>query len=231
MSAEHDVALIDSTRCDDTLTLRFERPEGYEFAPGQYFVLGIETADGEQSKPFSHASAPHADYLEMTTRVSGSSFKSALAEAEPGKMRARVRGPVGRFGLQADDLGTPVFLAGGVGITPTMSILRNAQHTGCELGASLLYGNATERCIPYRDEIDALDSRLVRTSLIVERPEPGWKGLSGLITPQTVRGCVADITRHCYYVTGPPVMVEAMSSVLDQLGVEQARRRVERFGR
>ena len=231
MSAEYDVALIDSTRCDDTLTLRFERPDGYEFEPGQYFVLGIDTEDGEESKPFSHASAPHADYLEMTTRVSGSFFKSALAAAEPGRMRAQLRGPAGRFGLQAEDHRTPVFLAGGVGITPIMSILRTAQHAGRELGASLIYGNAAQRCVPYWDEIDAFDGRLVRTSLVVERPEPGWKGLSGFITPETVRGCVADITQHRYYVTGPPAMVEAMSSVLDQLGVEPTRRRVERFGR
>ena len=231
MSVEYDVGLIDSTRCDDTLTLRFERPRGSDFTPGQYFVLTIPTEDGEESKPFSHASAPHADHLEMTTRVSGSAFKHALASAEPGGLHARIRGPAGRFGVSDEDPGPPVFLAGGVGITPVMSILRSVRHAHRELGASLIYGNAVYRCVPYWDEIQALDGRLVRTTLVVERPEPGWTGPSGFITPDTVRACVGDLPSHCYYVTGPPVMVEAMGAVLDELGIPGEWRRVEKFGR
>jgi ferredoxin-NADP reductase len=231
VSVQHDVGLIDSTRCDDTLTLRFERPRNYDFVPGQYFVLTVSTENGEESKPFSHASAPDADHLEMTTRVSGSAFKRVLAAAEPGTLHARIRGPAGRFGLREDDPAPPVFLAGGVGITPIMSILRSARHASRELGAALIYGNAVDRCVPYREEIQALDGRLVRTTLVVERPESGWTGPSGFITPDTVRACVPDIPSHCYYVTGPPAMVEAMGPVLDELGIPGAWRRVEKFGR
>lgn len=231
MSQFSEVMLLESMRCEDTLTLRFERPDGYDFVPGQYFMLGIMTAGGEQSKPFSHASAPQDELLEMTTRVSTSLFKHALAAAEPGVSRMRLRGPAGRFGLRNDDVCEPVFLAGGVGITPVMSILRDAVHRGQMLGASLIYGNADEACIPYRDEIDSFDPALVRTSHVIEHPGTDWSGDSGFITTDTVRGCVRDPDAHCYYVTGPPVMVEAMSTVLDELGIAEESRRVEAFGR
>jgi ferredoxin-NADP reductase len=231
VSKEYEVRLVESERCEDTLTLRFERPAGYGFSAGQYFMLGIETEAGREAKPFSHASSPRDELLEMTTRMSGSTFKRALELAEPNSFVARIRGPAGRFGLSAEDPGSPVFLAGGVGITPVMSILRDAAQREGMLGASLIYGNATEHCIPYRDEIGSFEGGLVRSTLVIEHAGEEWEGPSGFITAETVRGCVPDVDQHCYYVTGPPVMVVAMEAVLDDLGIEKTRRRVERFGR
>jgi ferredoxin-NADP reductase len=167
----------------------------------------------------------------MTTRISPSAFKQALRIAEPGIMCAQLRGPAGRFGLRDDDTGTPVLLAGGVGITPVMSILRDAENTGRSLNASLIYGSVSDECIPYREEIIVFDSALVRTSFVIEQPGPGWNGLAGFITADTVRACVDDPAAHCYYVTGPPAMVSAMSAVLDELHIAEESRRVERFGR
>jgi ferredoxin-NADP reductase len=231
VATQYEVTITGSTRCDETLTLRFERPDVYVFEPGQYFMLGVDTEAGEETKPFSHASAPADPYIEMTTRVSGSTFKAALAAAAPGRTRVRLRGPAGRFGLEVGDAQAPVFLAGGVGITPVMSILRQADREGRELNASLIYGNAVGRCIPYIDEIESMSPSLVTTSLVIEKPEPSWTGPAGFITADTVRESVPDTASHLYYVTGPPAMVDAMSSVLDDLEVREDSRRVEKFGR
>ena len=76
----------------DVITSRFSRPHGYAFAPGQWFTLALETAEGRQSRTFSHCSAPGDAYLELTTRLSGSAYKNALLALEPGTS-AEIAGP------------------------------------------------------------------------------------------------------------------------------------------
>lgn len=231
MAQEYAVRLAEADRCDDLLTLRFERPPGYDFTPGQYFMLTIATAEGDQAKPFSHASAPEDGLLEMTTRISNSAFKQALDATLPGESVLVIRGPAGRFGLDPDDERCPVFLAGGVGITPVMSIVRHARATGAELGATLIYGNAADSCMPYADEIQSCDGGLVKCSYVIERPSAEWTGRTGFITADIVQGCVEDARVRPFYVTGPPVMVDAMELVLDEVGVLEENRHIERFGR
>lgn len=230
MVQQHATRLLEAERCDDVLTLRFERPPGYEFGPGQYFLLTLATDEGEESKPFSHASAPEDEFLEMTTRVSGSAFKQALDASVPGESMLWIKGPAGRFGLDPDDRRYPVFLAGGVGITPVMSIVRHARAAGEDLGATLIYGNAVDQCMPYADEIHSCGDGLVSCAFVVERPSAEWTGRKGFITAATVEGCVVDPHSRPFYVTGPPVMVSAMESVLDEVGVAKENRHIERFG-
>jgi ferredoxin-NADP reductase len=190
-------------------------------------MLRIETAEGERAKPFSYASSPTDPWIEMTTRVSGSPFKQALVAMAEGDA-VELRGPAGRFGL-AEEVTRPVFLAGGVGITPVMSILRHARDTRRPLDAVLLYGNVSEECIPYEAELAAME-RLVETVHVIERPGPAWEGESGFISASIVAEHVEDVFACGYYVTGPPVMVEAMTGVLDELEIPAGQRHVERFG-
>jgi ferredoxin-NADP reductase len=228
MDDARDVTVLETIRCEDTLTLRFERPDSWDFSPGQYFTLYLQTSDGREGKPFSLASSPLDSWIEMTTRLSSSAFKKALARLESGE-RVEVRGPAGRFGL-AEGATRPVFLAGGVGITPVMSILRHARDTGRELDATLFYGNVAGTCIPYEDELAAL-GEYVETIHVIEQASPDWPGRRGFIRAGIVAEHVPDLPECGYYVTGPPAMVGAMDSVLDELGIPPSQRHVEAFGR
>jgi ferredoxin-NADP reductase len=215
---------------DDVVTCRFARPEGYEFRAGQWFRLFLQTGEGELAETFSHCSAPGDDALEMTTRLSGSTYKNALAALESGA-GVFVSAPGGRLAIP--ERATRVaFLIGGIGITPVHSMLRDASHNGRVFDdALLLYGNRDERCAPFAEEFSAMGDMGVRMVLCFERPSPEWQGERGFITAETVRRHVEPGDGRPFIVAGPPVMVEAMECVLDELGVGAHARIVEHFGK
>jgi glycine betaine catabolism B len=229
MSASFEVELIGQDACGaDIRTLRFTRPAAYRFKAGQWFSLRLQTPDGVLAETFSHCSAPGDPYLELTTRISGSPFKRQLAALEPGA-RVTIVGPGGRLAVDGDQQRV-VFLAGGVGITPIRSILRDAGDRARRFeDALLIYGNRDESCVPFAEELDALKRIGLRVVICYERPPVGWLGESGFISAETVRRHVDPDAGYLFVVTGPPVMVEAMERVLDDLAVSAEQRLVERF--
>lgn len=230
MSARYNVELLGAERCgEDVITLRLSRPEGYSFRPGQWFRLTLQTTQGELAETFSHCSAPGDPDLELTTRLSHSAFKQALALLEPGA-RVSIAGPGGRLSLPSD-ASRICFLVGGVGITPVRSMLRDAAATGRRFDdALLIYGNRDESCMPFSEELDALGSIGVRVVRCLERPREGWTGERGFITAEMVRRHMDPTDGRPFLVAGPPVMVTAIEGVLDQLAVPAERRIVEKFG-
>lgn len=229
MSGTHEIELLEQDRCGaDIRTLRFSRPLGYQFKVGQWLSLRLQTPQGLLAETFSHCSAPGDPYLELTTRISGSPFKQALAALEPGD-RVSIVGPGGRLGID-ETLQRVVFLAGGVGITPIRSILRDAGNRGRRFeDALLVYGNRDESCVPFLGELEALGPAGLRVVVCYERPPVGWQGESGFISAETIRRHVDPNDGHLFVVTGPPVMVDAMERVLDDLVVSADRRLIERF--
>lgn len=229
MPGGYEVAYLRRDQCGtDIVTFRFERPDGYSFKAGQWFTLQLETDEGPESHTFSHSTAPGDDYLELTTRISPSAYKQALDALLPGTM-VHINGPGGRLSV-ADGVTRVAFLAGGVGVTPIRSILRDAAARGRRFDdALLLYGNRDASCVPFLSEFEAMSELGVRVVVVYERPTPEWPGESGFITADIVRRHLDISDGRQIYVTGPPVMVSAIENVLDQLDVEEGRRRIERF--
>jgi len=225
-----DVRFVERKQCgEEVVTACFERPDGYEFRPGQWFRLTLQTAGGPLTETFSHASAPADPWLELATRLSGTPFKTALAALVAGD-EVHVAGPGGHL-LLPDDVDRVAFLVGGVGITPVRSALRDAR-SRCRAfaDAPLFYGNRDESCIPFRRELEAMSESGVRLVNVLEVPSPQWKGERGLITAELVARYVEPDACQSFFVTGPPAMVTAMERVLDELEVGPQKRIVERFG-
>ena len=231
MPTRYPVELLGKELCgDDVVICRFTRPEGYAFHAGQWFRLFLETSEGELAETFSHCSAPADEWLELTTRLSGSTFKLALADLEPEAV-VEVSSSGGRLALPANAQ-RACFLAGGVGITPVHSILRDARQTGRVFDdALLLYANRDDTCAPFADEFLAMEHIGVRTVLCFENASEAWEGERGFITARTVLRHVDPLDGRPFLVAGPPVMVEAMERVLDELAVPKSSRIVEHFGR
>jgi len=230
MSTGYEVDFLGRSECGtDVVCSRFSKPPGYAFTPGQYMSLTLATAEGNQTKPFTHSQAPGDAYLELTTRLSGSAFKNALAALDRGD-RVRVTGPSGRLVLPPGT-NTVAFLVGGVGITPARSMLRDAwqRHFVWE-DAAVFYGNRDPSCMPYADELAQMSPGGVRVINVLEHPDDSWSGYRGFVTAQIVRKNVDPNDGRLFCVSGPPVMVTAMESVLDELGIARERRLVERFG-
>lgn len=230
MSAHYEVELLGTELCGaDVVTLRFSRPEGYSFAAGQWFRLTLHTAEGELAETFSHCSGPGDPFLEMTTRLSGSVFKRALAALATGA-RATITGPGGRLALPAG-AERVCFITGGTGITPIRSILRDAAGTARVFDdALLLYGNRDQSCAPFAEELSALGAIGVRVVLCFEVARDSWVGERGFIDAEMVRRHVDPKDGRPFMVAGPPVMVEAIERVLDELDIEPGLRLIEHFG-
>ncbi len=231
MSATYEITLQDRRLCaEDIVHLIFERPDGYEFKAGQWLRLSLQTAEGEQTKTFSHASAPSDTTLEVATRLSSSAFKQAMVALAPGDS-VTILGPGGRF-LLPHDAEKVAFLIGGVGITPIRSMLRDAASRGRRFAdAVLVYGNRDESCEPFLDELTAMGDVGLRVVRVLERPPTEWDGESGFITAEMVLRHADAGRDRLFVVAGPPVMVAAMGKVLDDLEVSEDHRLVESFGR
>jgi ferredoxin-NADP reductase len=212
-----------------TGTFRFAKPDGYTFIPGQHMTLSLVTRDGEQTKPFTHDEAPSDPYLEITTRLSGSAFKDALAALKPGEV-VRIAGPRGRMTLPAG-VDKVAFLVGGVGVTPARSIIRDAVVRKTGLTVALFYGNQDQDGIPFGEEFDAYaaDHPEIAVVHVLAAPKPGWSGERGFITADVVRRHLESLDGWHWVVTGPPAMIDAMKRVLAELGIPDERVSLESF--
>jgi ferredoxin-NADP reductase len=226
---KHETRLVTRQICDDIATMSFERPQGWEYRPGRWLTLTLETPEGEMTRTLSHASAPSDSTIDIGTRLSGSAFKVALRDLELGG-RALLGGPGGRLALPSGATRI-AFLTGGIGITPVRSFLRDAASRQAPFDdALLLYGNRSPECVPYLDELEALEGIGLRLVPVYESAPESWTGERGFITAEMVRHHLPDVSATVFMVSGPPVMVEAMASVLDTLGVPAGARVVESFG-
>lgn len=214
-------------RCSGIVSFRFEKPAGHAFKPGQWFRLTLDASGVAVTETFSYSSAPHDTVIEMTTRMSGSAFKTTLAALQPGQS-VHIVGPGGHFGIP-DTLQRVVFLTGGTGITPVRSILRDAAARSRAFeDALLLYGNRDEECVAFRTELAAMAGIGVRLVLSYEHPSDSWEGERGFINAGMVKRHVPVDSRP-FVVTGPPVMVGAMELVLDELAIPKEQRLIEKY--
>ncbi|HEY3317030.1 MAG TPA: FAD-dependent oxidoreductase [Coriobacteriia bacterium] len=229
MGESHRIAFRMKASCERVTGFRFDKPDGYTFVPGQYFRLTLMTAEGEQTKSFSHASAPLDPFVEMATRMTGSPFKNALDGLVRGD-EVSIDGPYGKL-VVPDGIAQVCLLAGGVGVTPARSIIRDAEQRRSGLRSRLFYGNHDQGCIPYSGEFAdyARRDRRFQVVHVLEDPLPGWAGERGLITAGLVRRHIDPLDGWTFLVSGPPAMVKAMRAVLEELAVPADRITFEDF--
>ncbi len=214
---------------DDVLIVSIAKPKGYSFRAGQWFRLYLSTDQGEQVRTLSHAAGPGDRDLLIATRLSDSAFKRALATAAVGEA-VEISAPGGRLSLP-DSTAGPLILTGGVGVAPVRSLLRQARFEGRRFeDAVMFYGVRDDACIPFQRELEDLSQIGLRVIIVCEHPGEAWSGERGLITPELVSRYVGDAAAHPAVVTGPPAMVRAMELLLDELGIDEESRTVERFG-
>lgn len=221
-------------RLADTSSYRFSRPPGYTFKAGQFFSITIPSPEGPLTHHFSHADSPTETVTELTTRLTGSTFKNAL-DSLPVGSEVPMDGPYGAF-LFKPQAPRICFLTGGIGLTPVRSMFKYLVDTG---GAGridgqeivLLYGSMTEDAILYKDQIDEFSRAIpgLRVIHVITKPSESWKGYSGFITADIVRAELADPHSYEFYMVGPPAMIDAMWKVVKQLEIPGPQILVEGF--
>ena len=126
-----------------------------------------------------------------------------------------------------------MFIAGGIGITPLMSMLRYMWDTRADVDVLLLYGNRTERDIVFRAELEQIaQDKLPMLSVVhvLSEADDNWAGQTGYIDGDKIRRyCGGDLSSKAFYVCGPPPMMTAVIKMLRRLGVPTGSIHSERF--
>lgn len=203
-----------------------------EFAPGQFAWLRLNPSIGAQEHPFTIASSAHLGLWTEFTIRHGGDFTSELRRLRPGSP-VWVDGPHGAFTLDLRRCTGLVMIAGGVGITPMMSMLRTLAHRRDRRPHRLVVVARTLDELLFRAELSELQRRLDLTVIeLLRQPPPSWTGASGAIDEDLLVALLPGTFRRNqldYYLCGPPAMVTDVLTVLDGLDVPQPRIHTEQF--
>jgi propane monooxygenase reductase subunit len=221
------------------LVLRVREPDGLEFNAGQYVDIGIPGAEGEH-RSFSMANTPgEPDRLEFMIKLyDGGRFSGLLANGNGGGIdvgdELTCKGPFGMFTLRESSPRRLVFIAGGAGMAPILSLLRSMAEKGTARPATFYYGARTPGDLFALDEIERLRGELPSLTFVPalsEAPQGGgadWKGEAGLIT-DVVDRLEDDLADVDAYLCGPPPMVDAAIALLERRGCPEAHIYFDRF--
>jgi len=222
---------------EGTMAFRFAKPAGLEFKAGQSMNVGLinppETDAKGNRRSFSIVSAPFEHDLMIATRMRDTAFKRVL-KTMPAGSKVQLRGPGGKFVLEGNDPRPAAFLAGGIGITPFVSMLRQAAKDRPPRKLCLFYSNRRPEDAAFLDELAGLQNRnpnyrFVGTMTEMDKSRKPWKGETGFIDKGMLARHIDDVPAAVYYIAGPPAMVEAMQKMLAEAGVNGENMRSDEF--
>lgn len=205
-----------------TVVLRPQGHAGFDFRPGQFAWVTLRASPfALKEHPFSIASTPAPDgALSLAIKELGD-FTRSIGSVRAGEV-AYVDGPYGAFTVDRFPHAAGfVFVAGGVGIAPIMSMLRALAERGERRPLVLFYGNRLWEHVVFRDELAALTGRLpLKLVHILGEPPPGWSGERGLVTRAVLaRHLPQALERFQVFICGPSPMIVSVERELGRLGV------------
>jgi len=214
-------------RKDDILLLTLapeKQRSQLRFEPGQYATIGF-TRGGRPTpmRCFSIVSTPASDVLQFAMRVRGN-FTQVAAGLQPGD-KAYVRGPFGDFTIDTEHDHSVVMLAGGIGITPFLSMIRDLTERRIALPVTLLFSNRSATSVPFKGQLQALvkQNPYLQTQFFSD-------DTSGKITTQHIHELTTvDRGNTIYFICGPKRFTESMQSTLNSEGIDDSRVICESF--
>jgi ferredoxin-NADP reductase/Na+-translocating ferredoxin:NAD+ oxidoreductase RnfD subunit len=221
----------------DTYEFVFASDQGMNFRPGQYLEWTLSHAkpdDRGNRRYFTIASAPSEESIRVGVKFGQptSSFKKKLLEMQLGDtlMAAQLSGD---FTLPNDLEKKFVFIAGGIGITPFVSMIRDALETKQKKDITLLYANRNPEDIAYRDVLEHARTELgmntVYTLSAVNATASHEHERTGRITAAMIREEVPDFAEREYYISGPNSMVQSFEELLSEIGIPPSHVTVDYF--
>ena len=222
---------------EGTMAFHFERPSEFNFKAGQFAdvtLTGPPETDGKgNTRTFSIASPPFENELVFTIRMRDTAFKRSLKKV-PLATAVNIGSAAGSFTLHKNPARPAVFLAGGIGITPFLSILRQAQHDRLPHELYLFYSNRRPEDAPFLDTLQNMEKtnpnfHLICTMTEMSKSKKEWKGETVPIDQDMLSRHLATLQGPIYYSAGPPAMVAGMRAMLVSAGVNEDDIRTEDF--
>ena len=198
----------------NTKQIRVEKPEGYEFIPGQATEVSINKPQWkEEKRPFTFTCLNDKPYLEFVIKSyrDHKGVTNEIDQLKPGD-ELIIRDVWGVIHYQ----GEGYFIAGGAGITPFIAVLRNLKKQNLLAGNQLFFSNKTPEDIILRDELKAM----MGSNVVFITTQEQIPGLDfGKINKDYLQSHIADFTKH-FYICGPDKMVSDLSTILLDLGAK-----------
>lgn len=210
----------------DTLACWLSRPSGFAFAPGQYVEVTLlsppfDDAQGP-TRAMSIASGPADDELLIVMRLRDTAFKRSIAAMRLGSPLL-LDGPADDLRVTRDADRHTIFVAGGVGIAPFRSALRQALVDG-DLDATLFYSNRRPEDAAYLDELRAMEPhvrglRVVPTMTGLAGSRESWSGETERLGPELFARYVPAFPGARFYVSGSTILISGVCYALERAGV------------
>lgn len=218
---------------EGTTAFVFERPEGFQFRAGQHAEWSLinppETDAEGNSRMFSLVNSLAEHTLEIATRMRDTAFKRVLGKMNVGD-NISVANPHGSFTLHNDTVKPAVFLIGGIGITPVLSMIKDATERNLPHRLFLFYSNHRIEDTAFLQELNELAQRNKNFKFIpTMTQQEDWNGEKGYINRAMIEKYVPDLGAAIYYISGPISMVEAMREVINDAGVDDDNIKTEEF--
>jgi predicted ferric reductase len=193
---------------------------GLSFLPGQVAWLTIRTSPFSiREHPFSFScSAEHPEQLAFAIRELGD-MTATIKDLAPGEP-VYVDGPYGTFDIDQHQASGYVFLAGGIGSAPIMSMLCSMADRGDERPLYLFYGNRTLEDVTFYEQLEGLEDALnLNLVYVLEKPPEGWTGETGYMNAEMLaRHLPEEREGWVCFVCGPLPMIDAVEHALAEIG-------------
>jgi len=209
---------------DTAMSVFFERPIGFEYEPGDWVDLNFQGGNPKGGITYSLSSSPTENVLSITFKLGISPFKRRLQSLQPGdEMYISQYG--NDYGFHLKENRSSVLIAGGIGIAPFRSMLKEMSDSGSKNNVQLLYLNKDASYI-FADELDNWKNQLPNIDVrYIDTRQLSRKKREKLLTE------LINKNAHHYFIAGPEGMVEATEHLLiDDMGISPKDIRIDSFG-
>ncbi len=217
-----------------TISLEAIGHQGFIFQPGQFaWLTAWKTPFSDSEHPFSLvSSAENKDAIQMSIKNLGP-FTAKIQTLKPGE-KVYIDGPYGSFSMDRHpDAEKFIFIPGGIGVTPVMSMLRSMAERDDQRPIKLFYCNFEWETVTFREEILTLQKKLkMQIVFVIERPPQNWTGEAGFLNTAILKKYLSEdwlCGQAEVFLCGPSPMMNAVEKALIETGVPEKNIHSERF--
>ncbi len=224
-----------------TYAFIFEKPKDFHFNAGQHVRMTLlnpaETDSKGNSRFMTLANTPTEKDLVIAMRMTDSAFKKVLGQMQVGEkvlIQILLHSPHGSFVIHEDASKPAVFLVGGIGVVPAYSMIKDAIEKKLPHKIFLFYSNRRPEDAPYLEELQDLakqnpNFKFIATMTAPDKAEKSWQGEIGYINKELLQKYLENLNSPIYYIAGLTNMVNAMKSLLKDIGINGNNIRAEDF--
>ncbi|MEO9869375.1 2Fe-2S iron-sulfur cluster-binding protein [Ekhidna sp.] len=220
----------------DAVNLVFEKPESFEYEPGQFITIIKEVNGKKIRRAYSLCTTPFEDENPAVTvkRVDGGAMSNDLNDHIKAGDQLEIMEPMGMFTTEYNPSNKrkAIFFGGGSGITPLISIIRSILLKEPESHTTLVYGNRKDEYIIFKSLIAKLQATYPERFRAVHILEEGEADYQGRPTSDMIGAICEELScneQTEFYICGPQPMMNIVSEGLNKKGYAEAKIRMESF--